>query len=224
VSGLSGTHHDITVAPGGIVTCLSWASVDKPSDVIEHSPNGTNKTVFTVDSKFYQATQFHANAIHYMTADDSYTISDRYVNLFVKVSRSGQLKWQIGGSCSGAKTTNCVAGSWSVNHGHHLTDDGKFLFFNNGNMGSGSQAYEFSITETGTFSAKQNWTYSASGAGSDVLGDVQRLPNGNTLVTFSTQGVIHEIDSSRTLVQSMSMGSLGYADFRESLYGEPTRK
>jgi hypothetical protein len=32
-------------------------------------------------------------------------------------------------------------------------------------------------------------------AGSTVLGDAQHLPNGNTLVTFSTQGVIYEIDS-----------------------------
>jgi hypothetical protein len=64
--------------------------------------------------------------------------------------------------------------------------------------------------------------YQASGASTSVLGDIQRLPNGNILVTFSTAGQIHEIDPSGQLVASFQLaGQFGYAEFRETLYGPP---
>jgi hypothetical protein len=40
--------------------------------------------------------------------------------------------------------------------------------------------------------------------------DVQRLPNGNTLVTFSNNGLIEEIDKSWSVVQTFSTNSFGY--------------
>jgi hypothetical protein len=55
-----------------------------------------------------------------------------------------------------------------------------------------------------------------------VLGDVQRLPNGNTLITYSTSGIIEEVTSSGDLVQTISANSFGYTSFRETLYGPPT--
>ncbi len=65
-------------------------------------------------------------------------------------------------------------------------------------------------------------TYHAPGTTSSVLGDVQRLPNGNTLVTFSIAGTMDEIDASGSVVQHIS-GPGGYADWRETLYGPPLR-
>ena len=64
---------------------------------------------------------------------------------------------------------------------------------------------------------------SSSNSHSDSLGDVQRLPNGNTLVTFSNNGLLQELDSSWNVVQTLSTGSFGYADWRETLYGPPPR-
>ena len=54
-----------------------------------------------------------------------------------------------------------------------------------------------------------------------MLGDVQRLPNGNNLVTFSTSGQIHEMTPSGTLVAKFTSTAFGYTEFRESLYGPP---
>jgi len=46
---------------------------------------------------------------------------------------------------------------------------------------------------------------------------------GNTLVTFSNNGLIQELDSSWSVVQTLSASTLGYAEWRETLYGPPAR-
>jgi hypothetical protein len=51
---------------------------------------------------------------------------------------------------------------------------------------------------------------------------VQRLPNGNTVITYSNAGQILEVDSSWSAVQTLK-GSFGYADWRETLYGPHAR-
>jgi hypothetical protein len=64
-------------------------------------------------------------------------------------------------------------------------------------------------------------------AGTDYsanLGDVQRLPGGNTLVDFSNAGVMKEIDAQGNVVLQITATSnarFGYALWRESLYGPP---
>ncbi len=233
IPGFSNCHHDITVLPtGGKAACLSWIqqSGDQPSDLIEGDAQGNVTAVARIDASVYTggsgmggSNRFHANALHYHPTDDSYTISDRNPNLFVKISHTGQVLWQLGGSCSGAPAPGCVEGSWRVNHGHDMPDDGSgaFLFFNNGSSGS-STVYKYQLNEMGTFTAMQVWTYQP-GTTSNVLGDVQQLPNGNVLVAFSTASVIHEIDSSQMLVQTLTGGAGGYAEWRETLYGPPAR-
>ena len=58
---------------------------------------------------------------------------------------------------------------------------------------------------------------------SDSLGDAQRLPNGNTIAVLSNDGLIEEVDSSWSVVQTLEASSFGYADWRETLYGPPPR-
>jgi hypothetical protein len=57
-----------------------------------------------------------------------------------------------------------------------------------------------------------------------VLGDVQRLPNGNTLVAYSTSGVLHQVNAAGELVQELTWpigGAFGFVNHRPSLYGPP---
>ena len=71
-----------------------------------------------------------------------------------------------------------------------------------------------------------------SGLTAQNLGDVQRLPGGNTLVTYSNDdSVIHEITHDQgnpRLVLEIDLGaemrgpSLGYSMWRETLYGPPS--
>ena len=53
-------------------------------------------------------------------------------------------------------------------------------------------------------------------------GDVQRLPGGNTLVTFSIAGVIHETDPDGNLLMEIRGDIFGYAEWRSALYGPPS--
>lgn len=222
VQGLNNNHHDFTVAPGGVVTSISYAG--GCDSIIERSPDGSIKTVVEDVSTLYQpgggltgGTECHVNAITYQPDADTYVISDRNPSIYVRFARDGSLMWQFGGS--NPKGTH-FAGSWNVNHGHHLLANGNLLFFNNEN-GNQSPVKEYSLDEA-SGQASLVWEYTGGG-GSATLGDAQRLPNGNTIVTYSNSGTIVEVDPGKNVIQRFTTDSLGYTTFRETLYGPPPR-
>jgi hypothetical protein len=232
VSGLSSAHHDFTVLPGGIVAAMVWASsgADPESNLIEREPSGTLTTKFRIGSNLYaggpsfmggSGDSYHCNYVVYHESDDSYTISDRNPNLVVKVTRAGSPVWQIGGDCGGAPAPQCASGTWKVNHGHDFDPNGNMLLFNNGQSGA-SHVFEFQITDSGSFGITTIKDFTSGNYSSSSMGDVQRLPNGNTLITYSRDGVILEVDPSWATVQTFS-GEFGYAEWREALYGPPCR-
>ncbi len=224
VVGLENAHHDFTVMPGGKVAAMVWSvpGVDPPSDLVIRSPDGTVTSPFSIGSNLYLSDTYHANAIHYLPFDDSFTIADRNPNVFVKVSATGTLQWQLGGVCDQAPAGNlCFPQDWQVVHGHHLLEDGTFLAFNN-TYTTISNVFEFQLNAGPTsFAATVVEDYAGGGA-STTMGDVQRLPGGNTLVTYSTDGTIVELDSSWNEVQTFS-GRFGYSNWRPTLYGPPLR-
>ncbi len=221
LSGVTASHHDLAAIPGGLATPM-WNSsgIDAPCSIVEFTESGAKTTVLADVGAVYTSATFHTNAIHYYARDNTYTIGDRNPNLYVKISRAGQLIWQFGGA-SPKDASKMFSGvtAWSVNHGHHLTADGTFVFFNN----NANEMWDYKLDES-SMTATQVGHYTASGATSTVLGDAQVLPNGNILVTFSTSGQIHEVTPSGTLVMKIAAPSgqgFGYSEFRESLYGPP---
>jgi hypothetical protein len=225
VSGFDGAHHDFAVMPGGRVAALVWSTTNNepPSDLVIRTPDGQVTTAFTIGSNLYVSNLFHANAVHYLPSDDSFTISDRNPNLIVKVSSAGTPQWQLGGVCDGAPTgTHCSPQSWLVNHGHHLLDDGTLLLFNNTETYGDAHVLEFKLDNTAdALGATMVRDYTGTAA-SATLGDVQRLPGGNTLVTYSNDGTIVELDPSWNAVQTFSV-RVGYSNWRPTLYGPPLR-
>jgi hypothetical protein len=222
ISGATDSHHDFTAIPGGIATFL-WNStmMDAPCSLVEFPDGGAAKTIVADLKTIYSSNSFHTNAIHYYERDDSYTIGDRNPNLYAKLTRAGALVWQFGGAnpVDSSKNFSGVT-TWSVNHGHHLTTDNQFVFFNNGS-GSSSTAFVYKL-DPATMKATQ--TAKITGTNSMVLGDAQMLPNGNVLVTGSTTGTITETTTAGATVMSLKAPSgqeFGYSEFRESLYGPP---
>jgi hypothetical protein len=235
IPGLSDAHHDFTVLPGKIAA-LSWANgaMDAESNLVEINSDGSGSatTVFKIGSNLYVGgpgalgagpNSYHSNSILYHTTDDSFTIGDRDPSLYVKVSHAGAVKWQFGGSCSNAPAgaSHCVPGSWQVNHGHHLLDNGTLLIFDNENSGP-SHVLQFKLNTSGSMSATSIKDFTFDDIFCAFLGDVQRLPNGNTLITYSTASEVLEVDPSWNTVQTLT-GIWGYADWRETLYGPPSR-
>jgi hypothetical protein len=225
VAGFDGAHHDLTVMPGGRVAALVWSTPanEPPSDLVIRTPDGQATTAFTIGSNLYLSDLFHANAVHYSPSDDSFTVADRDANVVVKVSAAGVPQWQLGGVCDGAPTgIHCSPQSWLVNHGHHLLDDGTLLVFNNTETYYAAHVLEFQLDDTASgLAATMVRDYTGTGV-SATLGDVQRLPGGNTLVTYSEAGQIVELDSSWNEVQTFTV-RVGYSNWRPTLYGPPLR-
>jgi hypothetical protein len=225
VPGFEGAHHDLTVMPGGTVAALVWSTPanEPPSDLVIRTPDGQATTAFTIGSNLYLSDTFHANAVHYLPSDDSFTISDRNPNLIVKVGADGTPRWQLGGVCDGAPTgAHCAPESWRVNHGHQLLDDGTLLVFNNTDSYAAAHVLEFRLDDSAGALAATLVRDVTGAAPSATLGDVQRLPGGNTLVTYSNADTMVELDPSWNVVQTFTL-HVGYSNWRPTLYGPPLR-
>jgi len=224
VPGLAHAHHDFTVMPGGSVAAIAWSGsgIDPESELVVRAPDGSVRVPFRIGANLYRSDAYHANAVHYVPFDDSFTLADRNPNLLVKVSAAGSLRWQLGGSCDAAPAGDrCMPVAWEVVHGHHSLEDGTFVVFNN-TYGDVSRVYEFDLNETPTsFSASVVENYAGT-ALSNNIGDVQRLPGGNTLVTYASDGKIVELDASWNEVQTLTLRT-GYTNWRPTLYGPPPR-
>ncbi len=221
---LSRADHDFAVLPDGGIATPFRPTGTQPGPFVEWHPDGTVSTVVASMGTLYGPNDEHPNAVHYYPADDTYTLSDAAGSLFVKFKRTGELIWQLGGTNPlGASFTLVGIDPWKVNHGHHLTPDGHFLFFNNGpGLGSSATIFDLLLDEAaGT--ATLTWEYQTDAAVSAFLGDAERLPDGNALVTYSMSGLIEEVDPSGTVVQSWKSTTFGFSDFRTSLYGPPPR-
>ncbi len=188
------------------------------------APGGTGKTV--VNSKTalkINDAMCHLNNVQYSMADDSLVFSNLQSSQIAKVKRSdGSTTWIMNGS-----TATITGATWTGgNHGIHLIDVNRLLIFNNNNnmASQGSIVREYMISGT---SATQVWSYTASPAQANmVMGDIQRMPNGNTVVAYSTRGVIHEVNAQGMLLQSITAagtGNFGYIEKRATLYGPPPR-
>src|SRR6185295_12493899 len=166
ISGMTGSHHDMTAIPGGFATLL-WNStgIDAPCSLVEHADSGTMTTVVANMNTVYNSSTFHTNSVHYYPSDNTYTLGDRNPNLYVKVSRTGQLIWQLGGTNpKDAAKQFSGAGTWMVNHGHHLLADGTFYLFNNGGMGT-STVRGFKLN-TSNMTASSTFMYSGTSVNS----------------------------------------------------------
>jgi hypothetical protein len=211
-AAFSGIHHDFTILDDGTVAFIRRVGT---ADWVAEWKDGVTQNMFNATQMFGPGNA-HVNSIHYHPEDNSYTLSDRNYNAYVKSSRGGVRAWKLGGDNS-SFTGDVV---WSVNHGHAMIGSTGILLFNNG-TGSHSRAIELSL-DLDTMVAREVWSY-APDLTSNVLGDVQILDNGNRVITFSTAGVIDEIRTSdKSIVQSIefdSGGAVGYSTKRVSLYG-----
>ena len=140
----------------------------------------------------------------------------------MKADAEGTPQWQLGGVCDDAPAGGgCSPQAWEVIQGHHLLEDGTLVLFNNRSVGR-AQVLEFRLdSAAGPLSATLVSDHAGTATSSN-LGDVQRLPHGNTLSTSSAVGEIIEVDSDGREVQTFSV-RIRYTSWRPTLHGPPLR-
>jgi len=236
----AGLNHQLTPLPDGSVAFYAYGS-NGCEDIKLFPAGGTTsssaKTLTNARTAHGGSGACHVNNIEYSSSDDTLVFSDLDNNCITKINKSdGSKVWVLDGGIGGI--TSSFSGTlWKGGqHGIHVLGVDDFVIFNNnsstnilggaalGGSGDGSLAIEVKLNLT-AMSASQTWSYKASpGIQVDVMGDVQRLDNGNTVVGYSTKGELQEVNSGGTVLQDIKWSSSGGASFgyivkRKTLYG-----
>jgi hypothetical protein len=203
--------HDIAAVSADTMAYLDYSESDCNS-IFEIDNAGATKEIFEatgVTGTAGSLTSCHGNAVRYSQKEDYYTYSDWQKDVAL-VKRDGSLVWKLSQKVSGGNT------AWGgAQHGHQLLDDSILIFANNGGGTNKSAAIEYGLD--GTLIKK----FTSNGNATN-FGDVQRLSNGNTIITYSTSSLLQEVDKNDAVVLEVKgSGSFGYVEFRESLYGPP---
>lgn len=239
---LGRANHDLAVLPDGGIATMILGQDGNPGSFVEMKTDGTLVTIVPDIEALFDQEGSHPNAVHYYPDEDAFTLSELTTSSIVKFTRTGELVWQLSGGYFLSDSFDLEdPETWLGNHGHHLTPDGRFLFFNNyGPETEDEDDYNYSVIyellldqDAGT--ATKTWEYKDTSLVSGQLGDVQRLHNGNVLITYSNMAKIIEVTPAGEVVQSfdndmwespdgvVGYALFGYATFRTSLYGPPPR-
>ncbi len=208
--GKVGASHDGTPVEGGTVAYIDYGEGDCGS-VFELDEEGNTEEIFESSTYFpgLVPPECHMNAIHYNPSTGLYTVSDREHDIFL-INRKGEVQWRL----TDILSTDIYG---AQQHGHQLLDESILLFANVGGKNEeSSAALEYSLQDGSEIFRYEGDVFSV------WLGDVQRLPNGNTLVTYSIAGKIREVDSGGNVVMEISGSSFGYSTWRPTLYGPPS--
>ena len=236
----AGLSHQLTVLPDETVAFYAYGT-NGCDDIKLRAPDGTVTTLVNAQAAHGGTDVCHVNAIFYSRPDDTLVFGDLDNNCLTKITRTGATVWILNGGVDTGPVSSFNGGGlvWQGGeHGFHILGLDDFVIFNNNAMmpagskvswgsaagdASGSFAIEIKLDLT-AMTATRTWSYQALGLNDGVLGDAQRLPNGNTMVDFSTKGTIQEVDASGNLLQEIkTTTNFGYLQKRATLYGPPPR-
>lgn len=203
----AGASHDAIPAGEEMLAYIEYGEGDCGS-IFELFENGDTNEIF--ESSDYLPglvpNECHTNSIRYYESEGLYSVSDYAQDIFV-INQLGELQWRL---------TDFISNdAWGgIQHGHQLFADSILLFANKGGEGGRAAIIEFALP-----SGEEIFRYDP-GLTSGYYGDVQRLPGGNTLATFSVSGIIHEVTPAGEPVMTVQGSSLGYAMWYPSMYVE----
>lgn len=208
----AGASHDVIPVEGEVMLYIGYNGWG----VMEIDPSGQTRKVLDFDDIIPENMPldpflFHPNSLAYDALNDRYLLSSLGLDVFF-FPRSGGTKDNL------QRLTSMIGPNTGWGGRQHragpVPNDHLLLFANSGGQAEAtSKVFEFDLD-----SGEEVWSYD-SGEGTDNFGDVQRLPGGNTLVTYSNAGVIQEVtpDGNKVL-EIVSNEYLGYATWFPSLY------
>lgn len=151
----------------------------------------------------------HPNSIDF-DLDGGVIVSYRNLGTIVKVNPTTRaIVWQLGGTHNQFTFVNDPLSGFSTQHTARILPDGHLLLFDNGwhHSPRASRAVEYAI-DTVAMTATLVWQYApVPPIFTMFAGAAQRLSNGNTLITYSLQGLVDEVSPTGALVSRARLES-----------------
>jgi len=158
----------------------------------------------------------HANSVLYRPAERAVYLNMRHLDRIVKIDYpSGEIVWSMG---SGG---DFGEGLFSHGHDPQFLWNGNILLYDNGNH---KLPVEYSRALEIAFDADQGWAVGVWQWPSRPLffdhsmGDANRLPNGNTLITSPHHGSIYEVTRRQEVVWALYLDPLTSPFLQPTLY------
>jgi len=178
------------------------------------------------DSDFYPfgLDWTHSNSLKFDADTGRYVMSVRKENTFAQIDRAtGALDWALGGVASDFTLTE--GRDFIGQHSPEFIAPDRFILFDNGDINipdAYSEAVEYSVDmAAGTYTPV--WRFDlGQRISSYLLGDVERLSNGNTLVAWGSGGTITEVtpDGDTAFQVSLSIGAaIGFTHHIDAIGG-----
>lgn len=234
-----GAHHDfVELADGTVGLLLEEARMIDGETlagdlVVEMAPDGTQTTIWSAWDDLDPATTpsglappdwTHANVLVHDEERDDWLVSLMGTRAIARVGRDGSgLRWLFGSPVGDFQDE---AGETDLIDRQHVFElvDGGLVLFENGMPGNEvSRAVEWALDEE-QLRAEEVWSYTPDPSlYCFSLGGLDRLENGDTLVTFSVNGRIDEVDAAGDLRWRLSAGLGGTFGYTEvvKLPGQP---
>lgn len=216
--GITSAHTDfVEYTPGGFAA-IGW-DIREYGDrkllgdtIVELAPDGTERVVWSVFDDFEPDLSesygsfyvpdptvedwSHVNGISYSEAEDAYFVTMTFNNGIAKIDRAtGEMDWYMGGAEGGDFANPDREHLLTLPHSVQRIDGG-VLAFSRGSPaapGACSEAIDLSLDET-TREVNRAWTYKSPDCLLvTFLGGAERLPGGNTVITWTTAGQIDQV-------------------------------
>ncbi|MEQ1568787.1 MAG: aryl-sulfate sulfotransferase [Myxococcota bacterium] len=218
--------HDFVELPDGTLASLRYETRDDVlgSGVVEVSRDGTvtptwsawdclDPTANPSDDPAHGWT--HANALDYQADRDRYLVGLRNLGTLIAVDRAtGDCPWAFGGSGGDVDVNGAT---FLHQHQFEQIDGGMLVFDNDGAVGNASRVVEYTFDEAaGT--AEELRVFSADPPlYSFIMGDTDRLPDGDTFALFSVPGVIERFDPEGASTWRLELGGDDLLGFLQHL-------
>lgn len=191
LAALTYVHHDDASGKDCLSEAVTEFDFDGASEHVWDAWDSFSGRTATCDS--YIEGWTHANALDWDESRQRYTVGLRNLNTIITFDRAtGEEVWSVGDFGSIGFVDPAEAFVWQ--HQFELLDDDRLLVFDNGSSNaSASRVVELSVdAEAGV--AETVWSHAPEPAlYVYALGDVRRLPSGNTLIDWSTAGRVEEV-------------------------------
>jgi len=158
----------------------------------------------------------HINAID-EDDDGNILLSVSHWDEIIKVNRqTDQVMWEFG---EGAQIPTPTV--FDYQHSITRTGNSRYMLFDNLGLNGRSRVLEFAINPV-DFTATQIWSYVPDESiVAPVMGNSNRLENGNTFVNFGLAGTIHEVSETGDLLWDYRVGTSNYRAFKVPYLNKP---